>query len=193
MNYKLPLIFALVCVLFSCKKEKVCDLKGQAPVIIQFCESDVKHPVAPVIEFVEILNIDSFPIPEFEGLLSLKLNFTDGDGDIGTLEDTTCNNGCITTCIVSKSYTIRWEDTRVSCSKFFGMKDSVTINSSIEGELFVTIFGLCCILPNGFACTIGPTAGFPLDTVTYLVQIKDRAGNLSNIVETPPIIIDCSF
>jgi hypothetical protein len=108
----------------------------------------------------------------------LIFDFKDGDGDIGFIsEDTTVE-------IPSNIYLYRNE---------FDVTDSVNFKipfipqsggiPDITGTVYITItnstfFGLCSTTPR-------------FETANYEVSIKDRAGNISNVINFPTIPIDC--
>ena len=102
----------------------------------------------------------------------LKFSFTDGDGDIGLTQTDT-------------SQDILIKDIRTGAPFFAPLEYKyrmpyVTpdgVNKSISGDIEITI-------PNTYC-----RPGLPVDTLTYSIQIKDRAGHWSNTVQTPKLIV----
>lgn len=141
------------------------------------CIKPPSYPIEPVIEFTSLskftikqstLNVDS---------ITINFSFTDGDGDLGD----------------SDSINIFVTDTR---QDFVANKFRIPFippegaANGISGEVSIVTYSTCCIFPDGqVPCT--PSTAYPVDTLTYKIQIRDRAGNLSNIIETPPIFVLC--
>lgn len=121
-------------------------------------------------------------------IVTLAIAFEDGDGDLGDAQD---------------SLNLYLEDTRVKSTL---VPDQASYRyriplipeqgstKGISGEIYVDIntgAPICCIsplIPN--VCE--PSDLFPIDTITFLVQISDRSGNLSNVVETGPLYMLCN-
>ena len=63
--------------------------------------------------------------------------------------------------------------------------------NGISGEVSIIVPTTCCISENTpVACEPDPID--PVDTLIYEIRIKDRAGNMSNMVETAPIFLQCN-
>ena len=115
-----------------------------------------------------------------EAILEVVFSFTDGDADIGSDEE---SNVFLT-------------DSRNGETIPFKVNPipEQGNGNGIQGEITVRIintpFNICCVYPNGVSpCT--PSTEFPTNTMHYTIQLKDRAGNESNIVQTEDITILC--
>jgi hypothetical protein len=189
MRYSLFLILATTFV--SCKDEKKehCDNIGQMPVIIDYCESDENFSNTPLLENPTLSrnqvsgNIDS---------LTVKFRFKDGDGDIGKLAPNTtsyylCDLNNINEDTFSRIFV---EDSRTRCFFLFNTNVIPVASGSVSGSISLVISSICCIYPD-IACI--PSTQYPADTVIFKISMKDRTGNISNTIETPPIYINCNF
>lgn len=105
--------------------------------------------------------------------------FTDGDGDLGNDEG---------------NFDLFLMDTRddfMPPGYRLPRVPELGAGNGISGEISFVLFTTCCFFPDGQdPCT--PSTTYPIDTVTYLIYIKDRAGNKSNLIETPPISLLCN-
>ncbi|MCB9042819.1 MAG: hypothetical protein H6554_03505 [Chitinophagales bacterium] len=64
------------------------------------------------------------------------------------------------------------------------------VTSSIKGQILARIPTQCCIPISGIPCT--PNADYPLlDSLHFLVKLKDRSDNESEWVPAPLVLIDC--
>jgi hypothetical protein len=107
----------------------------------------------------------------------VEFGFTDGDGDLGSSTD----------------YQIFVRDDRTD--SIVGQYkippfDNPDKKICREGTMRVIVYAGCCIYPNRTSCY--PNASIPLDSVKYKVQVQDRAGNVSNMIETELIQLDCT-
>jgi len=102
--------------------------------------------------------------------------FEDGDGDIG-----------------GDSLAINVIDTRTDNteSEFRILEIPIEgVSNAISGEISFPIFATCCIYEGGQPpCT--PSNPVIEQEVIYEVSITDRAGNESNKILLPPIILRC--
>lgn len=149
--------------------------------IIVNCTKPPDYPDEPVITFerfsksaIEQGNAGTRP-----DTLQLVIGFTDGDGDIG-----------------SDSINVFLTDSRNGAREIFRINPipKQGTGNGISGEIMIKMpnrIYFCCTFPNT-TNTCFPSTEYPEDTVSYTVQIKDRAGNLSNKVQTTPITILCN-
>lgn len=141
------------------------------------CTSKPDYPNEPVIGFKTFTRqwIKQDPLGKLDST-TMVLTFTDGDANLG---DETMFN-------------VFLRDHRDS---FLSNKFIIPVipplgGSGISGELYLTINSSCCYYPDGTdPCT--PSNTFPTDTIQYWVYIVDRAGNQSNTLLTPPLILNC--
>lgn len=149
-------------------------------VLMLFISSCIKapdYPDEPVLTYEGMssdrmvqsdLNLDS---------TILFLSFTDGDGDIGN--DVEVN-----------VFVTDTRDDFLAARYRLPMIPEAGSNNGVSGEIQLVLYTTCCTFPNGQApCT--PSEQFPTDTVIYEIYIQDRAGNVSNIVRTDPITLEC--
>ncbi len=149
-------------------------------VLIAACVNPPDYPDSPVIEYTGVnkttiyQGTQNFP-PE---TLAIFFCFTDCDGDVRS-EDST--------------------DVFLFDSRFPDIPNPYKIplipdegtGNGIRGEITVRIqnaFNICCI-ENGFACPPYPT--IDIDSFSYEIQIRDRAGNFSNRIRTETLGIRC--
>ena len=150
-------------------------------ILIIACVNPPDYPDTPVIKYLGINKIQvNQDIPSLpDDTLSIRFSFTDGDGDL-SIEDST--------------------DVFLYDSRFPSLVNQYKIptipldgtGNGIRGEITVKIRnnnqGICCI-ENGFPCPTNATNA--IDTFSYEIQIRDRAGNLSNRIRTETIDIIC--
>lgn len=139
------------------------------------CLKPPDYALEPQIEFVSLSkNIMQQGTSSQVDSLVLVFSFTDGDGDVGSesivvIDNRTGNNHAL-----------------------FNFPDIPPQgkDNGISGEVELDFPTTCCIVPNQFiACE--RSTDYPRDTVTFDIYIKDRAGNESNRITTPPIVLLC--
>ena len=139
------------------------------------------YPDEPVIKYVSINKntITQGSVTAGEDTLVVTFSFTDGDGDLSQ-ED---------------SIDIFFVDSRQGAELpfRFPLIAEEGAGNGISGEVTVRMRSqptvLCCNYLNGDnSCTPHPGEQ---DTVVFSIQIRDRAFNYSNIIETEPIYILC--
>ncbi len=148
------------------------------------CVEPPDYSVTPEIEFVS-MNKDTI-LQGSTGVrdeLRVTFSFRDGDGDLGFVD--------------SEERPILITDTRDSSSFLIFQFDPLPelgAGNGISGEITILLkseSGICCITEEGNNGCDLITPEMPIDTVTYKIQLIDRAGNESNVIETPNIIIKC--
>ncbi len=102
--------------------------------------------------------------------LKVIFEFTDGDGDIGRPENDTVPDVFITDDRTGYTYEYRLPQV-----------DQLRAQRGIKATAIIDIIGI-------ISCR--PFRNF--DTTSFSVQIRDRAGNMSNIEKTPQIILNCN-
>lgn len=149
--------------------------------LIIACVNPPNYPDTPVIEYIgvndtEILQGAPFFDPD---TLSIMFSFTDGDGDLSTEDATDIF-----------VYDTRFPGADPVQYRIPTIPEDGTGNG-IRGEITLNIVNsnnICCI-ENGFACP--PNATIPVDTFSYEIEIRDRAGNFSNRIRTETLDILC--
>lgn len=149
------------------------------------CISPQQYPNEPHIEFSRYSvaqGVDQQP-------LSVYLNFTDGDGDIGVSDDVEpgksysfCNppdSGMIS----DAAYSIFFRNTKDSfCLTPYKLPyiSPQGKYKSLKGEIELKLTASCKIQCQSSPCT---------DSARYQIVMRDRAGHVSNTIITPPILI----
>ncbi len=149
--------------------------------LIGSCIKPEKFPIEPVITDIRMNNTVFYGAPfGIADSISMYIEFTDGDGDLGATENDTAT-------------AIFMVENRLGLEYSYAIP-AITPQGSekgIFGELEVIIATINCVPIDGG--TPSPEAEYPdEDTVVYSVRLKDRAGNWSEAVESPPIVIRCN-
>jgi hypothetical protein len=143
------------------------------------CVQAPSYPITPVIEYLGVNKLAVLQEPLGLDTLEIYFSFTDGDGDL-SLEDST--------------------DVFLFDSRIPGFTQQYKIptipeegtSNGIRGEITIRIKnvngGICCI-ENEFPCFGIPLN--PVENFSYEIQIRDRAGNLSNRISTETIQVIC--
>lgn len=155
-------------------------LAGFVSLFTLYCVRPPDFPDEPVITFKSLTKKNMIQsINQFADSSFMTFAFTDGDGDLGNLSNDSLN-----------VYVL---DGRDGVEKFkyrIPYIEPQGTGNGIEGEITIKLNTSCCIYPDGqIPCTKNPA--YPTDTLIYKVYIKDRKGNKSNVIETPPIILLC--
>jgi hypothetical protein len=158
------------------------------------CVKPPEYPLEPVLSY-NPQNGDGFNQLEIEqggqgftsDTLILTFSFTDGDGDIGFEVD---------------SFDIFFTDSRDGfrdVRRLPVIPDEGTGNG-IEGQITLRFpnqpFNICCTYDDGApSCAPHPSGSpeFDIDTFSYTLQIRDRAGNFSNKIQTETVSIKCTL
>lgn len=142
------------------------------------CVNAPDFPEEPIITYegvnkTEIFQFVNGPVDS----IIIQFSFTDGDGDLS--QDST-------DIFVTDSRTLELTPFRIPSFPSEGT------GNGISGDVFIRLVNtdasICCILGNR-VCFINEV--LPVDTVSYAIQIMDRAGNLSNTIRTEVIEIKC--
>lgn len=146
------------------------------------CIKPPSYPNEPVIEYVGVNKNTVTQGNAIRDTLAVRFSFTDGDGDISFPGD---------------SLDLYFRDNRTNFTDSMRLPfiPQESVNNGISGEVTVLIPNtfsiICCIPPNGAPpCT--PNIQFPTDTFYYFIQMRDRAGNISNEIQTDSIVILCN-
>lgn len=116
-----------------------------------------------------------------EDSLTIYLLLRDGDGDIGYSNSDSVFNSIfirdMRTGNVSEQFNIP------------EIPENIAVNG-IEAELELKIYTTCCLFPDNIPpCSV--VEGYPTDTLIYEIRIQDRAGHLSEAIQTSPITLIC--
>ncbi len=152
--------------------KKILFLSLTISLLIYGCVEPPDYPIEPVIEFISVNSneVVAQTIPEDQNrdldTIYIKFGFTDGDGDLG-----------------SDSLNVFVTDKRTGNADevySIGEIPQAGATNGISGEITVMIPEVFCF-PNSD----------PRDTLVYEIQIFDKAGNASNIIESSPIVLIC--
>jgi hypothetical protein len=144
------------------------------------CANPPDYPNEPIIEFKNVSKtlLRQGQLNSKNDSLIVSFSFTDGDGDLGDKDSV---NIYITD--------LRDGNVRESRIPFI---DPQGAGNGISGDISVQLYTTCCTYVNSegikLACESVPV---PYDTVVYSISIKDRSGNKSNTIQTPPIVLQC--
>ena len=159
------------------------------PIFLSSCVDEPHFPEKPHIEFDRL----SRDLIDQRDTFRIFVTIEDGDGDIG-FEDqpiSQCDNPCdLTSDSSCLNYnTLFLLDSRDNCLHLFNLPhvEPKGQNNAISGTVDILVEELCCFDPEAGFC---PTS-IPFDTVTFDVFLKDRAGNFSDTITTPPVVIRC--
>jgi len=153
-------------------------------VLFAACSDAPNYPIEPAITYEGISKNQVFQFTNGPlDSVQIRFSFTDGDGDLSQ--------------IGSDSIDIFITDSRLPNLPFFyrfPLIDPEGTGNGISGTATVTLVNdlsgaaICCIFEE---VRCAADARFPVDEVVYSIQIRDRANNFSNIIETEPIQIIC--
>lgn len=139
------------------------------------CFNPDSYPPEPAITAI---SIDPTSIANLTGSFKINIQFQDGDGNLGTTEQSPEAN----------VFVIDKRDGFVTNYSFADISGGG--EQGVSGTIDISVSSECCRVISGIPCT--PQASYPpTDTVRYEVVLKDRAGNLSNIALTPVLLINC--
>ncbi|MDX1943164.1 MAG: hypothetical protein SFU99_21550 [Saprospiraceae bacterium] len=146
------------------------------------CTEPPSYPNEPRIEYLGVNKkaILQGSSTAARDTLVIMFSFTDGDGDIG-----------------SDSTNLFLRDSRDNSlipNRLFPIPEQGSGNG-VSGEITIRVPNkvagpnVCCIFPDRRVCQTD--SRYAQDTFSYLIQIKDRSGNLSNQIRTETITILC--
>ncbi len=137
--------------------------------LIISCKKDDDPQVAdPIsnIPYIELRSVSPTTVIEYQDSILFTIFYQDGDGDLGFANP--------------DSMTLYVIDQRIfTVEKFYiPLLAPENANITIQGELVVQLDRTILIDPDASS-----------ETVEFLLQVKDRAGNFSNYVTTQPITV----
>ncbi|GAB5551195.1 MAG: hypothetical protein Sapg2KO_07860 [Saprospiraceae bacterium] len=149
------------------------------------CSNPPEYPLEPIISYRGLSTIN---IPQSSSSVNaldtmiIRIGFTDGDGDLGDQD----------------SINIWLTDSRDGFQHIFKINEIPELGSSsgISGEIAIKLTNspatkyFCCTFPNT-RVTCVPSTEFPVDTMSYSIRVRDRAGNFSNAIQTETFNILC--
>jgi len=147
--------------------------------LIASCTKPPDYPIEPVLEFVSQSKTNMIQGNTLNDSLSVIFTFTDGDGDISGGED---------------GPNIELIDSRTGELAFvFKVPEIPNSNNKygISGTIKLAIYNDCCLPPFPISQLCEPLPSFPEDELFYTIRLTDRAGNVSNSIQTEAIILKC--
>ncbi len=150
-------------------------------VAILSCTKPPNYPIEPVIKFVSWNKTTILQGDSKQDSLKLILTFTDGDGDLGSSQT---NISRINMFVIDK------RKNQVADSLSIPFVPLEGAGNGISGKLEASLFTTCCYFKDATP-PCSPSTTYPLDTVTYEIYIKDRAGHVSNKIITDPVVVQC--
>ncbi len=130
--------------------------------LIFSCKKKEDNPVAPVIEFK---NISGTEVEQFNNNLQINLTYEDYQGDLGNADPDVL--------------TLRVKDSRLSDYDWYHVPPMTPNNEElhIKGSYSIELDPLF-LMGNGTQ-----------EQTSFSVEIRDRAGNWSNAIRTPNVLI----
>ncbi len=149
-------------------------------VILQFCVKPPDYPDEPVITFESLSKNTMYQSTFGQDSVVVTFGFTDGDGDLGFTNDD------------ESIFIVDGRDSFQKPSYRLPYIEQQGAGNGISGSISIVLPSTCCIYAKPFVpCDTTMNAPQQLDTVFYLIKIKDRAGHISNEIKTDPITLIC--
>lgn len=151
------------------------------------CIKAPEYPIEPHIEFKSFSNDYILT----EQLDTITFSFTDGDGDISTVDqlpDSVFKQNCDrlkagdSSDLRNTAFNVFLITNSTLCIDAFrtGNVTSTGKYKGISGDIQV-------IQRISSGKCVGPKVGCPDDTIVYTILLKDKAGHFSNFIQTPPL------
>jgi len=146
---------------------------------INACFKTPEYPVEPVIKFASYSVTQPYIIPDTG---NIRITFTDGDGDLGKL--TNDDSGSVSRIFIRNvKYSLDKIPQVLPIIPQKGTTKAISgaIDIKLAGNLGIGLFdeSSCLLFQH------------PYDTLIFEIYIKDRAGNKSNVITTPPLVVSC--
>lgn len=146
----------------------------------QACVIAPDYPLEPVLTYSGISKNTIVQGVSNTDSLYISVDFTDGDGDLGTEDENIFNIFLI------DKRTDNLQDKFIT-----PYVPPAGASNGISGEMKILVYTTCCFFPDNIPPCENPPQ-YPTDTIEYELYILDRAGNESNHIITEPIIIYCN-
>lgn len=139
-----------------------------AVVVLTACNKEDDLPGDPmsVVPEIELLTTGPSTVVALKDSIEFLLHYQDGDGDLGYNSP--------------DSLSLYVTDNRIGLteSMFVQLLAPEDAQVAIQGELLVELHNTILIDPDAAS-----------ETVTFSIYLRDRAGNMSNTVTSPPITV----
>ena len=133
-------------------------------------ESCLNPPEYDVVPQITLMNTSPLELNQQSDSLTIQFSFTDGDGDLGLKTTESGSNVCLFDSRLANNFCYEYR------IPYIEPRGNV---KAISGDVSIVVPSITCI------------PGHLTDTLQYRIQITDRAGNLSNSITTPKIILHC--
>lgn len=145
------------------------------------CTPSPQFSVIPELTYVGLSENSMEQSSVLGDSLFLYFDFQDGDGDIGISDNL---NNFDLTLIDNRTGNIydRYKTPFVP---------EQGASNGIEGSVQLKLYTTCCIFDESIPPCSAPN-NFPTNNLTLDIQLRDRAGNLSNIITTEMITLFCN-
>ncbi len=141
------------------------------------CDNSQPFPDTPEITFVSVTPSE---IAQLSGDVKVVFHYQDGDGDLG--DDGSGSEFAQKTIFITDTRDIMPDSLATSSYKIANLTPD-TRKPSIQGEMEVSLLA-------PFHCTfLGGGSGCNDNEVTFEIYIRDRAGNVSNVIRSNPVTI----
>lgn len=151
--------------------QKIVPMKPyRAPIALLFCLTCAACKKEEAIEFsriptVKVIDVSPRTVQEFTDLVSIRLEYTDGDGNLGSPNP--------------DQAVVLVTDSRLSTPDTYHLPPLAPPDANIPIKGVVDV-----VLKNSFVL-----GNAQQQTITYSVQLQDQSGNKSNVAQTPAITI----
>ncbi len=149
------------------------------------CANPPEYPIEPIIRYMGISKNQIDQNGSFTGkpdTIEIRFAFTDGDGDLGS----------------TKEENLYVTDSRTDIPLPFAISPIPQLGAgeALQGEISIKLTnesstGSFCCLDKRANTVCFVRRDFPSDTLSFLIQLKDEKGHLSNKIKTDRITILC--
>jgi hypothetical protein len=113
--------------------------------------------------------------------LFIRIGFKDGDGDLGSLPNSS-NNNIVVIDNRTKEIFDRYKIPEIA---------EQGSQNGIEGEISIKLFTTCCIFPDNIPPCVSPLQ-YPTNAINFSIYMLDDSGNVSDTITTPFITLLCN-
>ncbi|MFK7905284.1 MAG: hypothetical protein AB8B69_09175 [Chitinophagales bacterium] len=153
--------------------------------------SCLKGPEYPIEPHITNVTIDKTVIDNFSESFVVSIDFEDGDGDLGADPDVPVEEQLFDNIFLVDNRVNVGLDSVFTRPFSIEMLTPTAGSQAIDGTIRVTIAELCCYNEGGSPACFPSDARVETNEVVFDVYILDRAGHQSNVVQTPPLTIQC--
>lgn len=124
-----------------------------------------KEAVMPSTPEIALISLSPSEVQAFGDHVALRFSYKDGDGDLGQSDP--------------DAFTLEVKDSRLSTADWYHIPPLAPPGEevAIQGELAVELNTLFLLGNSGE------------ETLTYTIRLHDRAGNVSNTLQSGPIVV----